>query len=148
MHLLILSPHRDDAAFSLSLALEHWLRGRHTLTIVNVFTRSRYAPFSDADTVHENDLMSYVSAMRKREDEAFLKQMRGARMVDLNLKDAPIRLRCDAATVCDIAVNPDDGRGSRQGRAGAAAGARKPHRPPRRARCLPAAHPRPSVRLL
>jgi hypothetical protein len=58
--------------------------------------------------VHENDLMSYVSAMRKREDEAFLKQMRGARMVDLNLKDAPIRLRCDAATVCDIAVNPDD----------------------------------------
>jgi LmbE family N-acetylglucosaminyl deacetylase len=108
LNLLVLSPHRDDAAFSLSLAISRWLAEGHKITILNVFTRSQYAPYSDADTLHENDRMSYVSAMRRREDESFLKQMRGLAMIDLNVKDAPIRLHCDSSVVCDLQVDPAD----------------------------------------
>jgi hypothetical protein len=117
LKILILSPHRGDAAFSLSLAVTGWLAARHSVTILNVFTRSLQAPFSDAEFVHENDRLSYVSAMRLREDELFVQRLtqylpRSAKgnlqMVDMNLKDAPIRLRCPLEEVCDRPVNPDD----------------------------------------
>lgn len=117
LKILILSPHRDDAAFSLSIAITHWLTARHTVTILNVFTRSRYAPYSDAGFVHENDELSYVSAMRLREDELFVRRVtetlpKGLKdnlhMVDLNLKDAPIRLRIPLEEVSDTQVNPAD----------------------------------------
>jgi LmbE family N-acetylglucosaminyl deacetylase len=96
LHILVLSPHRNDAAFSLGLALEGWLAAKHRVTILGVFTRSATAPFSDADTVHPNDLLSYVSGMRRKEDAELLKLLPKLRMEDLNLKDAPIRLRCIA----------------------------------------------------
>jgi LmbE family N-acetylglucosaminyl deacetylase len=117
LKILILSPHRDDAAFSLALAIEAWLTAGHTVTLLNVFTRSLYAPYSDADFIHENDRLSYVSAMRLREDELFLQRLtqslsraRKAHllMVDLNLKDAPIRLRIPAEALSDTPVNPED----------------------------------------
>jgi LmbE family N-acetylglucosaminyl deacetylase len=117
LKVLILSPHRDDAAFSLSIAITEWLTSRHTVTILNVFTRSRYAPFSDAGFVHENDELSYVSAMRLREDEHFLRRItqdlpkglkNNLHMVDLNLKDAPIRLRIPLEDLTDTVVNQAD----------------------------------------
>jgi LmbE family N-acetylglucosaminyl deacetylase len=117
MKILILSPHRDDAAFSLSLAITHWLNARHTVTILNVFTRSRHAPYSDAAFVHENDELSYVSAMRLREDELWVRRIKESlpkglknnlHMLDLNLKDAPIRLRISDDALCDTPVNPSD----------------------------------------
>jgi len=117
LKILVLSPHRDDAAFSLSIAITNWLTARHTVTILNVFTRSRYAPYSDAAFVHENDELSYVSAMRLREDEHFLRRMtetlpkglkNNLHMADLNLKDAPIRLRIPVEELSDTAVNPAD----------------------------------------
>jgi LmbE family N-acetylglucosaminyl deacetylase len=108
LNILILSPHRDDAAFSLALSIDHWLANGHKVTILNVFTRSLYAPYSDAETVHVNDRLDYVSALRRREDDEFLKQIPGATMVDLNIKDAPIRLHCDSSIVCDMDVNPED----------------------------------------
>ena len=117
LNILILSPHRDDAAFSLALAIEAWLTAGHTVTLLNVFTRSLDAPYSDADFIHENDRLSYVSAMRLREDELFLQRLtqslsraRKAHllMVDLNLKDAPIRLRIPAEALSDTPVNPED----------------------------------------
>jgi LmbE family N-acetylglucosaminyl deacetylase len=117
LKILVLSPHRDDAAFSLSIAITNWLTARHSVTVLNVFTRSRHAPFSDAAFVHENDELSYVSAMRLREDEHFLRRItqnlqKGLKanlhMVDLNLKDAPIRLRCSLEELSDIPVNPAD----------------------------------------
>jgi len=117
LKILILSPHRDDAAFSLSIAITHWLTARHAVTILNIFTRSRYAPYSDAAFVHENDQLSYVSAIRLREDEHFLRRItetlpKGLKsnlhMVDLNLKDAPIRLRIPLEELSDTPVNPTD----------------------------------------
>lgn len=108
MNILILSPHRDDAAFSLGLAIKGWLAAGHGVTVLGIFTRSLSAPFSDADTVHPNDLLTYVSAMRRREDAEFLKLVPGLRMVDLNLKDALLRLRCTAEEVYTFAPNPED----------------------------------------
>lgn len=108
MNILVLSPHRDDAAFSLSFSIAHWIAVGHTVTILNVFTRSLYAPYSDAESVHENDRLSYVSAMRKREDERFLQHVPGATMIDMNIKDAPIRLHCDSSIVCDMDIDPND----------------------------------------
>ena len=108
LDILIVSPHRDDAAFSLSISIDHWLSVGHRVTILNAFTKSLYAPYSDAGSVHHNDRLSYVSAMRKKEDAQFLKHVRGTRFLDLNIKDAPIRLRCDSSVVCDMEVNPED----------------------------------------
>ena len=117
LKILILSPHRDDAAFSLAIAITSRLTARHTVTILNVFTRSRYAPYSDADFVHENDQLSYVSAMRLREDRHFVGRITEAlpkglksnlHMLDLNLKDAPIRLRIPLEELSDTPVNPRD----------------------------------------
>jgi len=78
------------------------------VTILNVFSRSLDAPLSDADTVHENDRLTYVSALRRKEDEAFTRQIPGLAMVDLNLKDAPIRLRCDRAAVYEMEMDAND----------------------------------------
>ena len=85
--------------------------------MLNIFTRSRYAPYSDAAFVHENDELSYVSAMRLREDEHFFRRItqnlpKGIKgnlhMVDLNMKDAPIRLRIPLEDLSDTPVNPAD----------------------------------------
>jgi LmbE family N-acetylglucosaminyl deacetylase len=107
--IVVVSPHRDDAAFSLGLTIHDWLAARHTVTVVNCFTRSLYAPFSDAESLHTNDRMSYVTALRQREDVAWQRQYgRGLTLVDLRLKDAPIRLRCSSDEVCSLKVNPED----------------------------------------
>lgn len=105
----MLSPHRDDAAFSLSLSISHWLAVGHSVTILNVFTRSEYAPYSDAETKPQAERLDYVSALRKREDAKFLAALGdGVTMVDLDVVDAPIRLKCDASIVCDMDVRSDD----------------------------------------
>ena len=67
--------------------------------------------------MHENDELSYVSAMRLREDELFLRRVKESlpkglknnlHMLDLNLKDAPIRLRVPLDQMCATPVNPAD----------------------------------------
>jgi LmbE family N-acetylglucosaminyl deacetylase len=92
----VVSPHRGDAALALGLAIEAWLAEGHAVEVVSCFTRSEFAPYSDAGSLHANDRMSFVTAVRKREDEAWRKQMGAAKLTltDLNLKDAPIRLHC------------------------------------------------------
>jgi LmbE family N-acetylglucosaminyl deacetylase len=92
----IVSPHRGDAAFALGLAVAAWLAEGHAVEVVNCFTRSEFAPYSDAGSLHANDRMSFVTAVRKREDEAWRKRYGVAKLkiTDLNLKDAPMRLHC------------------------------------------------------
>jgi hypothetical protein len=88
--------------------MEGWLAAKHRVTVLGVFTRSTTAPFSDADTVHPNDLLSYVSGMRRKEDGELLKLLPKLRMEDLNLKDAPIRLRCGVDEEFTTAPAADD----------------------------------------
>ncbi len=88
--------------------MPQWLARRHRVTVLNIFTRSLYAPYSDADTVHENDRLAYISSIRRKEDEQLLKAIPGLTMVDLNMKDAPIRLHCDGSLVHSMESSADD----------------------------------------
>jgi LmbE family N-acetylglucosaminyl deacetylase len=109
LNLLVLSPHRDDAAFSLSLSLARWLGEGHEVTLLNVFTRSLYAPCADLRHVPQRERLDYVSRLRRDEDCEFVQTLGGSfRMLDLDLDDAPMRLGCDASTVCDMDIDPDD----------------------------------------
>jgi LmbE family N-acetylglucosaminyl deacetylase len=108
----IVSPHREDAAFSLSLAIERWLERGHTVEVVNCFTRSEQAPFADMESVHANDRMTYVTALRLKEDERWRRQfgagVKQLSLKDLNVKDAPLRMHCPVEEVRTVAVNPFD----------------------------------------
>ena len=109
MKIALVSPHRDDAAFSLALAIGTWIEAKHKVMVVNCFSRSTEAPYSDAASVHDNDRMSFVTALRGREDEAWRRQYGPAlSLVDLNMKDAPLRLHCAPEEVFGLTVNPSD----------------------------------------
>lgn len=109
MHLLVLSPHYDDAAFSLGLSIACWLQCGHTITVVNCFTRSEYAPYADDVHLHPNDRMSRVTALRQKEDETWRRLYKGKlQTLALGLKDAPLRLHIDVQEVCAHEVNPAD----------------------------------------
>jgi hypothetical protein len=107
----VVSAHRGDAALALGLSVGTWLEQGHAVEVVNCFTRSEFAPYSDAGSLHANDRMSFVSATRKREDEAWVKLYRGQRyggkltLTDLNMKDAPLRLHRGADEVFGLPVD-------------------------------------------
>jgi len=105
----VVSPHRSDAAFALTLAIDAWVSAGHKVSIVNCFTRSERAPFSDADSVHANDRMSFVTALLGREDEAWRRQFGTAvTLIDLNMKDAPLRFHIGHDEVRGLSVNVND----------------------------------------
>ncbi len=109
MRIVVVSPHRDDAAFSLGLSIEDWLQAGHRVEILNCFTQSEYAPFSDVDSLHGNDKRSFVSAVRRREDVAWNKLVGGRlKITDLDLLDAPLRLACSVDEVLTIEIRPGD----------------------------------------
>ena len=112
MKIVVVSPHRDDAAFSLSLAIGSWLERGHAVEVVNCFTRSEYAPFSDVSSVHANDRMTYVTSVRAKEDESWRKQFgavaKRLSLNDLNVKDGPLRMHCTLEELTSVAVNPLD----------------------------------------
>jgi LmbE family N-acetylglucosaminyl deacetylase len=109
VRIVVVSPHRDDAAFALTLAIGSWIEAGHKVSVLNCFSRSEEAPFSDADSVHANDRMSFVTALRGREDEAWRRQYGSAlTLVDLNMKDAPQRLHCSADEAYGLTVNSND----------------------------------------
>ena len=93
--LTILSPHYDDGAFSLSIALSRWSKLPAQLTVANFFTRSQYAPH--VLSKH----LSPVSAIRRREDRLALSLIdRRIRVESLDLLDAPLRFGISADAVC------------------------------------------------
>jgi hypothetical protein len=84
--LTILSPHYDDAAFSLTISLSRWSELPMQLTVANFFTQTEYAPH--ALSTHT----SPVSAIRKREDRLALRLIdRRIRIESLGFIDAPLR---------------------------------------------------------
>ncbi len=77
--------------------------------MLNCFTRSEYAPFSDVDLVHANDRTSFVSALRRREDLDWQRRMGGKLTLhDLDLLDAPLRLACAVDEVTSVEIRPGD----------------------------------------
>lgn len=109
MRIVVVSPHRDDAAFSLGLSIEHWLAAKQTVQVLNCFTQSDYAPYSDAESLHPNDRTSFVSAIRKREDAAWNKLLGGRlQFTDLDLLDAPLRLACPIVEALSLPIRAGD----------------------------------------
>ncbi len=90
----VLSPHRDDAAFSLCLALSRWPELNVPVTVVNFFTISGYAPHSASTEIAD------VSSLREREDQEALASIHPAIHVEsLDLLDAPLRFNISAAAI-------------------------------------------------
>ncbi|MBV8865170.1 MAG: PIG-L family deacetylase [Acidobacteriaceae bacterium] len=96
--LTILSPHRDDAAFSLFICLAKWsLFSSVKLRVLNFFTESAYAPYTCSGKATD------VSAIRKREDlRALASISRSIQIVDRKFLDAPLRLEISPSAVCDV----------------------------------------------
>jgi len=93
----ILSPHRDDAAFSLGLTLGLWGAASLPLRVLNFFTESAYAPHSPAKTVEE------ISAVRRAEDERALAFIHDRiEVVSLGLLDAPLRLHLPFSQITQL----------------------------------------------
>lgn len=100
--LTVLSPHRDDAVFSLYLALRSWQQSPHRITILNFFTQSSYAPrVSDKEA-------AVISNIRKTEDRKTLAKIgRNIQILDCHLLDAPLRLGIEVAAACRPETSPD-----------------------------------------
>ncbi|MBV8811908.1 MAG: PIG-L family deacetylase [Acidobacteriaceae bacterium] len=91
----VLSPHRDDAAFSLCVALRRWAAMGIKLTVINFFTVSAYGPQASS-----KDALT-ISGIRKREDRRTIALISPRiRVRDADLFDAPLRLGIDASAVC------------------------------------------------
>ena len=100
MELTILSPHRDDAAFSLYLSLAKWSRLSICVRIVNFFTLSAYAPRLGSED------RSIVSAARRKEDHYVLRTLsKSIKIESLDLLDAPLRFGISAGAVCGTEAN-------------------------------------------
>lgn len=94
MRVAVLSPHRDDAAFSCGLLLSRLVPTKASVTIVNVFTISSYAPHLTQDC---SDPVLQVTSARRKEDEAFTGLLtkphdsRAVELLDLAWRDLPLR---------------------------------------------------------
>lgn len=83
---IVISPHADDAAFSLAATLKFLSSAGSAIRIINCFTVSRFAPFAEKE--------SGVSAVtrRRHEEEHFVFRLGGnSTFDDLGLVDAPGR---------------------------------------------------------
>jgi LmbE family N-acetylglucosaminyl deacetylase len=94
--LTILSPHRDDAIFSLGLALSEWAgQPELNIDVVNFFTVSQYAPRTPLTSI------TGISAARAREDRLTLREAGLCiQQTSLELLDAPLRTGLHWSQVC------------------------------------------------
>jgi LmbE family N-acetylglucosaminyl deacetylase len=100
MQVLVLSPHRDDAAFSCGLLLASLLQAGHSLRIVNVCTVSSYAPYLAKSAENRTE---QVSKARLDEDLRFVDLLvrgansapRSVELIDFHWQDLPLRWHTD-----------------------------------------------------
>lgn len=103
--IVILSPHRDDAVFSLCLSMAKWARRGIKVRVVNFFTQSAYAPRAAAPE-HEPERSSAVSLLREREDRSAILAVHPAiETTSFGFLDAPLRLGIE---VKDVFAARDD----------------------------------------
>lgn len=86
MTIHILSPHFDDAAYSLAQTISLLVKKKINITIINCFTITKWAIVFVSRDVNE------VSLIRKKEDAAFYKLYKAPiDIINLDLLDAPLR---------------------------------------------------------
>jgi LmbE family N-acetylglucosaminyl deacetylase len=104
--LTVLSPHRDDAVFSLYICLSRWRSAPVRVTVLNFFTESGYAPRAFPLS------RASVPALRAREDRHALRAIDGRiRIKSAGLVDAPLRLGIEARHVCSPEARAYDDSG-------------------------------------
>jgi len=110
---LVISPHSDDAAFSCALTISNLLTLGLPVMLLTVFSRSSYQA---GGASRDPDI---VSAIRKREDEAFVSLFPGGVSAEwLDYPDAPLRGKSPRQAFDARLMNAEDrelaGRLSRQ----------------------------------
>jgi LmbE family N-acetylglucosaminyl deacetylase len=101
----IISPHQDDAAFSLGSMLATLAQVPIVLKIINCFTVSDYAPFLKDPRC--------VTDVRHTEDLEFAQRLGGVvSILDLGYLDAPLRLGVSCELVCGLNPAVDAARGA------------------------------------
>lgn len=87
LHAFVISPHRDDAALSMSATLA-WLSLQGVrITVISCFTVSEWAPLLGAGVSR-----AQLTAIRKAEDERYIAQLGDAsKLVSIGLLDGPLR---------------------------------------------------------
>ncbi len=87
MKVFILSPHIDDAAFSLAITISRLADNNIPVTIINCFTVTKWTAIPV-----ENKEIETVSRLRKNEDAQFYKNIsENINIINLDLLDAPLR---------------------------------------------------------
>lgn len=115
---VVLSPHRDDAAFSCGLLMTLCAERGTPVRVVNVFTRSEYAPYLSAE--RQDDRLEQVTAARLEEDRALVRRLRETSQAevaleDLGLEDAPVRLSLPVERVLAKPLSAEEVRSEAQG---------------------------------
>lgn len=109
MKFSVISPHRDDVAFSLHLTVAALLEAGHCVNVISCFTVSEYAPYARVQPMHAAERIEYLSEVRRHEDGAWMRRFNGGvRGVDLKLEDAPLRLGTRVEEVCSVAAEEDE----------------------------------------
>lgn len=94
-HVVVLSPHCDDAAFSAAGVIGHFLESKTRVTVVTCFSVSAYAPHLLFRS------RSRVSRIRQREDEAFRARCASTcELVWLGFEDAALRVDHSRDDIC------------------------------------------------
>ena len=96
MQIAVLSPHRDDAAFSCGLAIRALLATKSEVSIINLCTVSIYAPYLPTDN---GERIQQVMTAREKEDLLFAEKVtvdakanpKCLSFIDLGWKDGPLR---------------------------------------------------------
>jgi LmbE family N-acetylglucosaminyl deacetylase len=112
-HVTVLSPHPDDAVFSLGLSLAAWSERGIKVRVINFFTVSGFAPrCGSKDT-------GVISAVREREDRKALGSISAnIEIKSLGLLDAPLRLGLPVGSVFTLEVEMGEVRALQQRMAG------------------------------
>ncbi|MCA9296236.1 MAG: PIG-L family deacetylase [Phycisphaerales bacterium] len=131
----IVSPHRDDAAFTDGLLMLHWLREGGTVRIINVFTESDFSHWNLKEWTPDALTRAWlrlhgprrdgvrakivgkarrlvVSRLRRREDERMMAALCAgearASMLDLHWRDACRRIPCRLKDILNPSMWNDD----------------------------------------
>lgn len=99
----VLSPHLDDAVFSLGLSLAAWSEWKLDVTVINFFTVSEFAPRCASKDA------GVISALREREDRRALGSIsQNIQIKSLGLLDAPLRRGLPVSSVFTLKVEADE----------------------------------------
>lgn len=113
MKVTVLSPHLDDAVFSLGLSLLAWTEWNLDVAVINFFTVSGFAPRCARKDV------AAISALREREDRRALGSISpNIQIKSLGLLDAPLRVGLPVGSVFSLKVEMSEVRAFAQRIAG------------------------------